>query len=268
MQFFSRLTAFLISVIMTVFPCLDYSPESDDIRLNAAIISDTHIDTRLPCGKYLLERAFLDMNGCSVPTDAVIVTGDLTNYGDDASVEDFFRPYYSYVINGYKFIVICDESEDRWDTYEIYDEQIAWLDRELADGTKGGLPAFVICHEPYDGINGQPIVWEGGTMDEESGRKVKATLQKYDNVFYISGHMHEGINGELTRRVLGFCCVETVDGVNCITLPTYLIVNRYGLPGNGLGFQMEVYSDRVVFRARNFITSKWYTPYEFTIDLV
>lgn len=74
---------------MTVFPCLDYSPESDDIRLNAAIISDTHIDTRLPCGKYLLERAFLDMNGCSVPTDAVIVTGDLTNYGDDASVEDF-----------------------------------------------------------------------------------------------------------------------------------------------------------------------------------
>ena len=91
MQFFSRLTAFLISVIMTVFPCLDYSPESDDIRLNAAIISDTHIDTRLPCGKYLLERAFLDMNGCSVPTDAVIVTGDLTNYGDDASVEDFFR---------------------------------------------------------------------------------------------------------------------------------------------------------------------------------
>ena len=26
-----------------------------------------------------------------VPTDAVIVTGDLTNYGDDASVEDFFR---------------------------------------------------------------------------------------------------------------------------------------------------------------------------------
>ena len=55
MQFFSRLTAFIISVIMTVFPCLDYSPESDDIRLNAAIISDTHIDTRLPCGKYLLE---------------------------------------------------------------------------------------------------------------------------------------------------------------------------------------------------------------------
>ena len=210
MQFFSRLTAFLISVIMTVFPCLDYSPESDDIRLNAAIISDTHIDTRLPCGKYLLKRAFLDMNGCSVPTDAVIVTGDLTNYGDDASVEDFFRiltesskaknaiitmgnhdightedlgmtnqqardrfirmhneylgteldkPYYSYVINGYKFIVICDESEDRWDTYEIYDEQIAWLDRELADGTKDGLPVFVICHEPYEGINGQPIVW-------------------------------------------------------------------------------------------------------------
>lgn len=319
MQFFSRLIAFLISVIMTVFPCLDYSPESDDIRLNAAIISDTHIDTRLPCGKYLLERAFLDMNGCSVPTDAVIVTGDLTNYGDDASVEDFFRiltesskaknaiitmgnhdightedlgmtnqqardrfirmhneylgteldkPYYSYVVNGYKFIVICDESEDRWDTYEIYDEQIAWLDRELADGTKDGLPVFVICHEPYEGINGQPIVWEGGTMDEESGRKVKATLQKYDNVFYISGHMHEGINGKFTEKVFGFCCVETVDGVNCITLPTYLLVNRYGLPGNGLGFQMEVYSDRVVLRARNFITSKWYLPYKFTIDLV
>lgn len=319
MQILSQIASLIMSVIMFVFPCLDYSPKSDDVKLNAAIISDTHIDTRLPCGKAMLKKAFLDMNNNSVGNDVVIVTGDLTNYGDDETLDDFFailtenskvqnaiitmgnhdightedlgmtnqearerfvkmhneylgtqheKQYYSYVINGYKFIVICDESEDNWDKFEISDEQIQWLDEELAEGTANGLPVFVICHEPYVGINGQPTVWENGTMERDDGEKVKAVLQKYKNVFYISGHMHEGINGKLTQAVLGFCCVETVDGINCISLPTYTLVNRYGLANNGLGFQMEVYSDRVVFRARSFLHSVWYLPYEFTIDLV
>lgn len=319
MQLISQITAFVISILMAVFPCFNYSPKSDDIKLNAAIISDTHIDTRLPCGKAMLKKAFTDMNNNSAENDAVIVTGDLTNYGDDASLADFFeiltqnskaknaiitmgnhdightedlgmtndqarerfvkmhneylgtkheKQYYSYVINGYKFIVICDESDDNWDTFEISDEQVRWLDAELAEGTKDGLPVFVVCHEPYVGINGQPTVWENGTMEPVDGEKVKAVLQKYENVFYISGHMHEGINGKFTQEVFGFCCVETVDGIHCISLPTYTLVNRYGLPNNGLGFQMEVYENRVVFRARNFITSAWYLPYEFTIELV
>ena len=80
--------------------------------------------------------------------------------------------------------------------------------------------------------------------------------------------MHEGINGKLTESVLGFSCVETLNGVTYVSLPTYLLVNRYGIPWNGLGFQMEVYEDEVIFRARSYMTSKWYLAYEFEVPIV
>lgn len=320
MEVFSKIFAMIQALIIMICPCMNYSVRSEaDIKLNAAIISDVHIDTRLPCGKALLAKAFKDMNKCTTPVDAAIVTGDLTNYGDEASIIDYFKifsetsnaatkisamgnhdighvrdlgltnqeardyflrhqneymgtsfekNYYSYDVNGYKFIVLCDESEDNWDTFEMYDEQIAWLDSELKEATKDGLPAFVICHEPVEGVNGQPTIWDNGAMDSESSTKIKAVMEKYSNVFYISGHMHAGINGDLTDKVLGFKCVETLNGVTYVTLPTYLLVNRYGIPWNGMGFQMEVYGEKVLFRARNFVSSRWYSAYEFEVPIV
>ncbi len=320
MAAFTKILAMIQTLIIMLCPCLNYSVRSEeDIKLNAAIISDVHIDTRLPCGKALLKKAFKDMNGCKTPIDAAIVTGDLTNYGDKESIVDYFKifsdtsnavakisamgnhdighvrdlgltnqeardwflekqneymgtsfekNYYSYDVNGYRFIVLCDESEDNWDTFEMYDEQIAWLDSQLADATKDGLPAFVICHEPVEGVNGQPIVWDDGAMDSDSSTKIKAVMEKYSNVFFISGHMHAGINGELTEKVLGFKCVETLNDVTYVTLPTYLLVNRFGIPWNGMGFQMEVYGEKVLFRARSFISSRWYSAYEFEVPIV
>lgn len=319
MSVIQQIISFFQAIILFLCPCLNYSVKSDDIKLNVAIISDTHIDDRLPCGKLMFKRAFKDMNNCSTPVDVAIVAGDLTNYGDEASIIDHFqifsencnaatkisamgnhdighvrdlgltnqqardtflkyqneymgtdfdKNYYSYDVNGYKFIVLCDESESHWDTFEMFDEQIAWLDSELAEATANGLPAFVICHEPLEGVNGQPIVWDDGVLDSESSAKIKAVLEKYQNAFYISGHMHEGINGELTEKLLGFSCVETLNGVTYVTLPTYLLINRYGLPLNGLGFQMEVYEDEVVFRARRYLTSMWYSAYEFEVPIV
>ena len=320
MAAFTKLLAALQAFIILICPCLNYSVKNpDEIKLNAAIISDVHIDNRLPLGKALLKKAFTDMNGCKTPVDAAIVAGDLTNFGDVASLVDYLtifadtsnaaakitamgnhdighvrdlgftnqqardwflkyhnrimgtsfeKNYYSYDVNGYRFMVLCDESESRWDTFEIFDEQVAWLDGELAEATKDGLPAFVICHEPVEGVNGQPTIWKNGAMDSESSTKIKAVLEKYKNVFYISGHLHAGINGELTEKTLGFKCVETINGVTYVTLPTYLLVNRFGLPWNGTGFQMEVYGDRVLFRARSFLYSKWYSAYEFSIPTV
>lgn len=320
MLVFSKLLALLQAFILMICPCLNYSVKNpDEIRLNAAVISDTHIDTRLPCGKALLKKAFTDMNACKSPVDAVIVTGDLTNYGDEASIIDYFdilsetsnaktkitamgnhdighvrdlgltnqqardsflkhqneymgtsfeKNYYSYNVNGYSFIVLCDDSESHWDEFEMFDEQINWLDNELAIATKDGKPAFVICHEPVEGVNGQPTIWDDGAINPESSTKIKAVMEKYRNVFFISGHMHAGINGELTEELLGFKCVETLNGVTYVSLPTYLLVNRFGIPWNGMGFQMEVYDEKVVFRARSFVSSRWYSAYEFEVPTV
>lgn len=315
-----KLVSVFAAFLSFAIPCFNYQPkEPEKVLLNAAVISDVHIDTRLPLGKALFRAGLRDMSKNGIKNDAIVVSGDLTNYGDEQSLIDFFnlirdncnadkaviamgnhdighvsdlgftndearawyvknynelmgfdfdKSYYAIDVKGYKFIVLCDESADNWDCFEIYDEQIAFLDAQLASATANGMPAFVVCHEPCEGVNGQPTVWKDGAMDSESSTKVKATMEKYKNVFFISGHMHEGINGELTEKVLGFCCVETLNGVTYVNLPTYLLVNRFGFLHNGMGLQMEVYESRVVFRARNYLTSRWYPDYEYEIPLV
>ncbi len=316
--------ASILSLALSVFTATSvdskpYKPLDDDIKLNVAIISDTHITSYLPLGQIYLYNAFKGMEKCEVPNDAVIVCGDLTNYGEEQGIVNFFeiltktstvenkiiamgnhdightsdlgmtnqeardqflkyhneylgtqheKNYYSYDVKGYKFIVLCDESEDNWDEFEIYEEQTAFLDNELAEASKSGLPVFVVCHEPTVCQNGQETVHDGGAMESESSDRITAVMEKYDNVFYISGHMHEGINGDFTEKTQNFRNIETVNGVTYISLPSYLLFNRYGYMGNGMGMQMEVYEDEIVFRARNFSTSQWfgYEMYDYSVS--
>ncbi len=311
MQIFS----FLLALIMTLVPFVGREAKNpDEVLLNVSIISDTHLDARLPGGKLNLEFGLRDMN--KFDNDAIVHVGDITNYGDEASVKYFYdimrdncdaenwvvatgnheighpeeftneearqnfikyhneytgqgieNAYYSVDVDGYTFIVLCDQSEDNWDSCDIYEDQIAFLDAELARGTAEGKPVFVVCHVPVEGANGQDIIYEDGGLDEYSDA-VKNTMEKYKNVFFISGHVHTGINGYVSKALFDISCVETENGVTYVNLPTYGIVNRYGIPWNGMGFQMEVYEDEVIFRARKFNTSRWYGFYEFNIDLV
>lgn len=310
-----QILSFLLALIMTLVPFVGReAKEPDEVLLNVSIISDTHLDARLPGGKLNLEFGLRDMN--KFDNDAIVHVGDITNYGDEASVKYFYdimrdncdaenwvvatgnheighpeeftneearqnfikyhneytgqgieNAYYSVDVDGYTFIVLCDQSEDNWDSCDIYEDQIAFLDAELARGTAEGKPVFVVCHVPVEGANGQDIIYEDGGLDEYSDA-VKNTMEKYKNVFFISGHVHTGINGYISKALFDISCVETENGVTYVNLPTYGIVNRYGIPWNGMGFQMEVYEDEVIFRARKFNTSRWYGFYEFNIDLV
>ena len=177
--------------------------------------------------------------------------------------------YYSYEVKGYKFIVIGDICYDggHWDALDLGDEQLAFLDSELASATAEGKPAFVVCHWPVDGMNGQEIIWPGSGIDL-SKNDVKSVMEKYDNVFYISGHMHAGIKSTAVDEKYNISCVEIQNGVTYISLPTYGLVNSFGDPVFGTGMQMEVYDDEVIIRPRNFITNAWYTNSVYTIDLV
>lgn len=311
-----KLMSALLSVIMALGATAPFSPKEENPLLNVSILSDTHIDARLPLGQYLLARALNDIEGSEAPVDAVVIAGDLTNYGDGPSLDTFYtlfkahcsaehwviapgnhdighvkdvsQPegkeriiqyyndytgvdidniYYSLDVKGYTFIVLSDQSDDSWDFPDIYDDQLLFLDAALAAASANNRPTFVVCHWPLEGVNGQSIIWEEGSLGTENSEKVRAILEKYNNVFFISGHLHAGINGAFTQTLFGFSCVEKRGGVTYVNLPTYLLVNRYGIPWGGLGFQMEVYQEQVVFRTRNFATSSWYPSYEFTVPL-
>ena len=176
--------------------------------------------------------------------------------------------YYSYEVNGYKFIVLGDECLDggHWDAMDIGPEQMAFLDRELAEGTADGRPVFVVCHWPVDGINGEATIWPGSGIELDRN-DVKSVMEQYQNVFYISGHMHAGIKSTAVDEYFDLATVETVNGVTYVNLPTYGLVNMFGDPVSGTGVQLEVYDDAVVLRPRNFITNAWYTNAVYTVTL-
>ncbi len=177
--------------------------------------------------------------------------------------------YYSYEVNGFKFIVLGDICLDggHWDAMDIGPEQMAFLDSELAEGTADGKPAFVVCHWPVDDINGEATIWPDSGIDLEVN-DVKSVMEKYDNVFYISGHMHAGIKSTAVDDYFDLATVETVNGVTYINLPTYGLVNMFGDAVSGTGVQLEVYEDEVIVRPRNFITNSWYTNSVYIIELV
>lgn len=175
--------------------------------------------------------------------------------------------WYTTEVNGYKFIVLGDDviNGGHWDAMDISKEQMAFLDRELASAN--GEPVFVICHWPVDGKNGQEIIYPNSPIDL-SVNDIKSVMEKYENVFYISGHIHGGIKSTAAAELAGFSNVEQENGVTYVSLPTYGIVNSFGYPWSATGMQMEVYENKVIFRPRNFVTNQWFTNAVYAIDLV
>ncbi len=316
----------LIAIVMTLFTAFapdflladsTFATKKENALLNTVLISDTHIDYREYVLQGTLASGLKGLNASQSPIDNIVVTGDLTNYGDEQSIAVFYdivdqyspvrtliaaagnheighaedvtheeareynmkyynrfmgtgfdKIYYSYEVNGYKFVVLSDEADDSWDFPEISDEQIAFLDAELAAGTAAGKPVFVCCHWPLEGNNGQDIIWEDGCIKAEYGDKIRATLEKYKNVFYLSGHVHTGINGKLINLMFNFNYVETTSGVTYVNLPTFGLVNRFGIPWPCTGVMMEVYKDEILFRPRNFVGGRRYERYEMSVNLV
>ena len=155
------------------------------------------------------------------------------------------KSYYSYDINGYTFIVIGTEKRIL-EKAHITKEQMDFLDKELQRATKDGKPAFVMCHQAFKDTHGLPEVWKTGDMGEQSD-EVRAVMEKYNNVFFINGHLHGGIC-DYVEAVL-----NEEKGIYSISIPSYRKPNNFGIRDCGTGYYCCVYDDRVEFTARNFI---------------
>lgn len=159
------------------------------------------------------------------------------------------KPYYSYDINGYTFIVMGSDSR-LFEKAVISDEQLAFIDAELERATKDGKPAFVMCHQPLENTHGLPEVWKNGGIGEQS-ENVREILVKYKNVFFLNGHLHDGVY-ENSLEVL-----DEEKGVYSVNLPAFGKENDYGkFLQPGLGTYFEIYDDEVVFTARDFRAGK------------
>ncbi len=86
-RYLSMFLAFLLALIP--FSGAIRQEKDESIRMSAAVVSDVHIDRRLPLGQLALNNCYRDM--LSLSPDAAVVLGDLTNYGDRATLERFFE---------------------------------------------------------------------------------------------------------------------------------------------------------------------------------
>lgn len=192
---------------------------------------------------------------------------ELSNQYLDLGID---KVYFSREIKGYTFITLSDESDDSWDRPDISDEQLSFLDSTLAAATAAGdkKPVFVVCHWPITETNGQEIVWPDCAIGEESD-KIQAILEKYsdNNIFYISGHIHTGVNSDTLHELFDVYNVEEKNGIFYVNLPAYGSFNRYGVPWPGTGMQMEVYENEVLFRPRSYLSNMWYSNHEYSVTL-
>ena len=267
--------------------------KSGDVLLSAAVIADTHLPDR-EAAEANLGNFFKDISNSPEKFDVFMMAGDIADYGLNKEYERFFRPideqkiiphtlvtmgnhdarfffkknsrvvmdkvdkylniktagktYYSYDINGYTFVVMCTEKRVLEKAY-ISKEQMEFIDSELARGTKDGKPAFLMCHQPFAFTHGLPEVWETGDLGEQND-EVRAVVERHKNVFFINGHLHGGIYKNVVDTV------NEANGVHSISIPGYRKPNNFGITDCGAGYLMEVYDDRVVFRARRFLTGK------------
>jgi len=194
-----------------------------------------------------------------------------TRFGSKIMGREIDKVYYSTKVNGYTFVVMSSE-DDGTDAY-VSDEQLAWLDATLAEASADNLPVFLVFHQPLNGSHGLPRTWgddepepmDGGIGPESD--KVEAILRKYKNIFYISGHIHNGIGEKFTSEAWGYKSVETNGNITSVNLPSYMYLGYRGQVMSGLGFVFEVYDDEVIIRARSYSSNIWYTSYEYTVEL-
>lgn len=174
-------------------------------------------------------------------------------FGDDGD-----KVYFSREEKGYKFIVLGGEGRTGEDGKQILsDEQLDWLESELAEAKENGKPCFILNHYLVYGRNGGRSYADFNIADQND-RLTEILETSGVRTFYFCGHSHYGVSDD---------SVQTTNNVTYINLPAT------GNPGNyypandecgkdGIGVQMEVYESSVVLRFRNYITGQWLEGYD------
>ncbi len=187
----------------------------------------------------------------------------ITDCMNDVTGSDIESIVYSKEINGYKFIVMGSDREEMEEAY-ISIEQLKWLDKELKDGTKFGKPVFVFLHQPLRNTHGLPGTWGDG-KNEGAGHvgmqsdQILATLNKYENVILVTGHLHTGFGENNYEKI------ENIHGVN---VPGAGKNNKDGdYCEFATGYSVEVYDNEVIFRARDYAKGTYLPEYDIYIPV-
>ena len=291
------------SLFATLGP-VTFSPvDANNIKLNFSVISDTHInDDIISAPKQTLVKGLKDITKAKIKSDALVISGDMTETGTESQYDrlgnaikyyakadnlllemgnhdirgetkngvsllsyeqnvakyfDFLKDtagisestvYYYRIVKGCYFIVMNTQAIEGLQTY-ISDVQIQWIDDLLAAASAEGNPVFIINHQP---------LWYIG----DEAPAVNNVLQKYNgllDIFFISGHYHHGFSDS---------SIASDNTIYYVDMPSFGKAPSSGYQNVGSGYQVELYENQIIFRARDFAKGEWLSEYERTIDLI
>jgi len=157
------------------------------------------------------------------------------------------KPYFVTQIKGYYFIVLGAESGIVGTYGRMSNAEKCWFYKTLKAASKdaNGKPIFVISHYDLD----------TGTMRKDIANE----MSKYDNIFFLWGHMHDGEYTDMTLR-------------QCIHPEGYFTAARMGSVhyynnANADALIVSVYDDRVVLQMKR-VSGKILNPDTVTVQLV
>ncbi|MFJ7726388.1 metallophosphoesterase family protein [Neobacillus sp. NPDC097160] len=172
--------------------------------------------------------------------------------------------YYDKWIKGYHFITIAGEKsestmkaaygESGRDSAYISDDQYQWLENTLSINAEDNKPIFVFFHQPIKNtVYGSE--WGAGLDDQ----KILALLKKYPQVILFSGHSHYPLDNPKSIYTDGIMMVNTSSVAYTYTPEGG---DNYTL---SQGYMVNVYDDKVEFKAREFSTGTWIKTVTITI---
>ncbi|MEH7502258.1 carbohydrate-binding protein [Neobacillus drentensis] len=155
--------------------------------------------------------------------------------------------YYDKWINGYHFIYLATETDEKDSAY-LSDTQLQWLSDKLAEGASKDKPIFLFLHQPLRNTVSKSNSTDSYQSDEVQDQKLKDIIGKYPQSVFITGHLHDDIRlpGTLYNK-------------------QYFTMIRDGaIKDSAQGLIVDVYADRVVINGRDF--SKKSTVATWTIN--
>jgi len=284
---FLKLVGFLLSVVLVFSGAAPAATtieakEPENVKLQFSVVADVHMETFEMFRFQGFSQVLKDMGAAKQRQDALVLVGDNTMNGqpteyimlygllsrynkaantlvamgnhdlnmgayktpDAIARHDFFlrsytgqvndKPYTHQVINGYTFVILGDEDPFEDCTATISQAQLYYLSLCLEMAPKG-KPVFIFLHQSLN----HTFAWSWGGVGEQS-EAIREIVEQYQNVFFFNGHLHTAYQ------------VKQIGGVTYVNLPTLLSGSV-----NGLGVQVEAYEDKVLLRARNYITGEW-----------
>jgi glucan-binding YG repeat protein len=165
--------------------------------------------------------------------------------------------YYDKWINGYHFIALSGEKSAHTmlaessmpgdiDSAFISDTQYEWLEETLALDADEDKPIFLFLHQPLENTVYGSIRWNAGLKDT----RLIDLLRNYPQVILFSGHSHYILNHPKSIYQDGFTMVNT-------SSISYTWYEGGRIPDLSQGYVIEVFDDRVEFKAREFSSQTW-----------